>query len=190
MQVHAHQKDGNTHKKRTSFVRSDHTYLNIELHTGQRELPRSWKLASIFPIPRSYTIAPRQAVIYRADLPVRLLETSASTATAELLGLGPAGIGNKKGTVILEEGILDLLLGGLVDVLLVEGNDGLGDRLADSVDLRDATTTTDADADVEVTETLHAKEVEGLINLPPESLGLDELEGGTWNRERNPGVQG
>jgi hypothetical protein len=38
----------------------------------------------------------------------------------------------------------------LVDVLLVVGDDGLGDRLADGVDLRGVTTTGNANADVDI----------------------------------------
>jgi hypothetical protein len=38
----------------------------------------------------------------------------------------------------------------LVDVLLVVGDDGFGDGLADGVDLRGVSTAGDADADVDV----------------------------------------
>jgi hypothetical protein len=38
----------------------------------------------------------------------------------------------------------------LVDVLLVVGDDGFGNGLADGVDLRSVTTTGDADADVDI----------------------------------------
>lgn len=38
----------------------------------------------------------------------------------------------------------------LVDVLLVVGDDGLGDSLADGVDLGGVTTTGDADANVDI----------------------------------------
>jgi hypothetical protein len=57
----------------------------------------------------------------------------------DLLGLATTGIGNKEGTVELDEDFLDLLLGGLIDKLLVEGNDGLGKSLTDGVDLRSVT---------------------------------------------------
>lgn len=46
--------------------------------------------------------------------------------------------------------MLELVLGVLVDVLLVVGNNGLGDGLADSIDLGDVSTTIDANADVDV----------------------------------------
>ena len=38
----------------------------------------------------------------------------------------------------------------LIDVLLVVGDDGLGDGLTDSVDLRGVTTTANTDTDVDV----------------------------------------
>jgi hypothetical protein len=86
----------------------------------------------------------------------------------------------------------------LVDVLLVVGDDGLGDGLTDGVDLRGVTTTGDADADVDVgcgllvlcriarrmkqlramrglrTELVEAEDQDGLVDLEAEDLGLDE----------------
>ena len=44
----------------------------------------------------------------------------------------------------------------LIDVLLVVGNDGLGDSLTDGVDLRCVTTTRDANADIDVCELVEA----------------------------------
>ncbi|ONK60122.1 uncharacterized protein A4U43_C08F14550 [Asparagus officinalis] len=65
---------------------------------------------------------------------VGLLEPGASSAAAKLLGLAPPRISDKQGPVVADEDVLDLLLGLLVDVLLVEGDEGLGDALADGVD--------------------------------------------------------
>lgn len=56
-----------------------------------------------------------------------------------LLGFAATGIGNKESTVVLDKDFLDFLLGGLIDELLVEGNDSLGKSLTDSVDLGDVT---------------------------------------------------
>lgn len=53
----------------------------------------------------------------------------------------------------------------LVDVLLVVGNDGLGDGLADGVDLGGVTTTRDADADVDTGELVEADDEERLVDL-------------------------
>jgi len=53
----------------------------------------------------------------------------------------------------------------LVDELLVVGDEGLGDSLADGVDLRSLTTTRDAHADVEVGELIEANDEERLVDL-------------------------
>jgi hypothetical protein len=84
--------------------------------------------------------------------------------------------GDEEGAVVRDELVLDLLLGGLVDVLLVVGDDGLADRLADGVNLGDVATTADADADVDVGETGLAEEEDRLVHLDAEDLRLEELE--------------
>ena len=86
----------------------------------------------------------------KSSLTVGLLVAGAGTLTAELLGLAPPVVGDEEYAVVLDEGLLELVLGVLVDKLLVVGDDGLGDGLADGVDLRGVTTTGDADADVDV----------------------------------------
>lgn len=53
----------------------------------------------------------------------------------------------------------------LVDELLVVGDEGLGDGLADGVDLRGVTTTGDADTDVDVGELVKTDNQEGLVDL-------------------------
>ena len=53
----------------------------------------------------------------------------------------------------------------LVNVLLVVGDDGLGDGLADGVDLRGVTTTGNADADVDTGELVSADDQDGLVDL-------------------------
>jgi len=53
----------------------------------------------------------------------------------------------------------------LVNVLLVVGDDGLGDGLADGVDLRDVTTTGNADADVDTGELVEADNQKRLVDL-------------------------
>ena len=62
-------------------------------------------------------------------LTVRLLATSAGTGTTELLRLAPAGVGHQQGAVVGHKNVLDLALGRLVNILLVIGHDGLGNRL-------------------------------------------------------------
>lgn len=83
-------------------------------------------------------------------LTVRLLVPRARTGTTELLGLAPPVVGDEQCAVVLDEGLLELVLRVLVDVLLVVGDDGFGNGLADGVDLRGVSTAGDADADVDI----------------------------------------
>lgn len=53
----------------------------------------------------------------------------------------------------------------LVNELLVVGDDGLGDGLADGVDLGDVTTTSDADTDIDTGELVEADDQKGLVDL-------------------------
>lgn len=53
----------------------------------------------------------------------------------------------------------------LVDVLLVVGDEGLGDGLADGVDLGGVATAGDAHADVDVGEFVKADDEEGFVDL-------------------------
>lgn len=53
----------------------------------------------------------------------------------------------------------------LVNILLVVGDDGLGDSLTDGVDLGSVTTTGDTDADVDTGELVLADDQEGLVDL-------------------------
>lgn len=83
-------------------------------------------------------------------LTVRLLVPRTRTWTAKLLWLAPSVVGNEECAVVLDEGLLELVLAVLIDVLLVVGDNGLGDGLTDGVDLRSVTTTRNADTDVDV----------------------------------------
>jgi hypothetical protein len=101
----------------------------------------------------------------RPRLSVRLLVPGAGAGTTELLGLAAAVVSDQQGAVELDKGLLEQVLGVLVDVLLVVGDEGLGDGLADGVDLGGVTTTGDTDADVDVGELVEADNQEGLVNL-------------------------
>jgi len=109
---------------------------------------------------------------------VRFLEPRASAATTELLGLAAPGIGDEQRPVISDEDVLDLLLGLLVDVLLVEGDEGLGDALPDGVDLGGVPAAAHADAHVSSGESVASEEKDGLERLVAEDLGLHELDRG------------
>lgn len=112
----------------------------------------------------------------RKPLSVRLLETGTGTTTTKLLGLAAAVVGDEEGAVKGDEGLLEQVLGVLVDKLLVVGDEGLGNGLTDGVDLRGVTTAGDADANVNVGKLVEADDEDGLVDLEAENLGLDELK--------------
>ena len=104
-------------------------------------------------------------LLFWGVLTVGLLVPCASTTTTELLGLRTAVVGNEQCAVVLDKSLLELVLGVLVNVLLVVGDDGLGDGLADGVDLRGLTTTRNADANVDTGELVGTDDQDGLVDL-------------------------
>lgn len=108
---------------------------------------------------------PARRASERENSTVGLLEAGAGTGTTELLGLGASVIGDQEGSVVRHESLLELVLGVLVDVFLVVGDYRLGDCLSDGVDLGGVTTTTDADADVDLGELVETEEQDGLVDL-------------------------
>merc|ERR1739845_37624 len=110
-------------------------------------------------------------------LTVRLLVTGASRRTTELLRLAAPGIGHQQASVVGQKDLLDLLLSGFVHVLLVPRYDSLGEGLTDGVHLRDVTTA--PDPDVHAGELVRSEEEDGLEDLVPQYLRLNELNGRT-----------
>jgi hypothetical protein len=55
-------------------------------------------------------------------LPVGFLVSGTRAGTAELLGLTAPVVGDEEGAVVLDEGLLELVLGVLVDIFLVVGD--------------------------------------------------------------------
>ena len=96
-----------------------------------------------------------------------------------LLGFGAAGIGDEEGTVVGEVLVLGTGLFDFVGVLLEVGDETLSDGLAGSVSLRDLTTTTDGDVDLEAGELLGTDDGDGFHNLGAEGLGLEHVDGDT-----------
>lgn len=91
---------------------------------------------------------PRLSFDVCVALTVRLLPSCTGTATAKLLGLHTTGVGDQEGTVVGDEQLTELQGGGGVVLLGVVGDQGLGDGLAQGVDLRNVTTTRDTAANV------------------------------------------
>jgi len=115
---------------------------------------------------------------------VRLLVSSTGTGTTKLLRLAAAGIRDEEGAIVLEKDLLELVLGGLVDKLLVVRQDALGDGLADGVDARGVATTRHAHTDVDVGEALSAEQQNGLPHLEAQNLGLDKVQGRAVDADR------
>ncbi len=138
--------------------------------------------------PLSQTQAPRQTPLQRYDFwylalapgpgtistNLRLLEPA--EPTSKLLRLASSVIRNQQRSVVLNQRLLQQVLGVLIDELLVVGNNGLGDGLTDGVDLRCVSTTGDSDADIDVGEFLETDDQEGFVDLESKDLRLDEVE--------------
>jgi len=130
-------------------------------------------------------------------LTVGLLVASAGAAATELLGLATTRVSHQQAAVVLDQGLLDLALGLLVNILLVVRYNSLGDSLPDgcgviksclnkvvqqktlTIDLRGVTTSPNADADVDVLELLSADEKNRLEDLVTQGFRLEELDGVT-----------
>lgn len=111
------------------------------------------------------------------SLTVRLLVAGTGTDTTKLFRLAATGIRNEEGPVVGEEEVLDFLFGGLVDVFLVESDEGLGNGLADGVDLGGVAAARDSHSNVDLGELVCPQEQERLVDLDLENVWLEEMEG-------------
>ena len=111
-----------------------------------------------------------------AALTVRLLVACACRGTSKLLWLAPSRVSYEESAVVRKEDVLNFVLGTLVNVLLVVSNQGLGNGLANGVNLARLAATLAPDTDVDVGKTIKAEQKDGLVDLEPERLGLDELD--------------
>lgn len=107
---------------------------------------------------------------------VGFLEPRTCTATSKLLRLAATRISHQQSAVVPAENVLDLLLRLLVDVLLVEGDESLRDRLTDGVDLGGVTSTFHSDTHVDTGESVATKEEDRLERLVAEDFRLDKLD--------------
>merc|ERR1739838_793800 len=146
-----------------------HTFLvshSLTTHRRQREMQQHWDR-------------------FCHLLTVGLLVSGAGSRTSKLLGLVPPGVGNQQRPVKLHKDVLDLLLGLLVNVLLVVGDQGLGQRLSDGIHLASVSATLDTDPDVNIGKPVLAKEQDGLLQLEAQSLGLDKLQRATIHLDQS-----
>ena len=86
----------------------------------------------------------------------------------------------------MEEEFLDFSLLGFVDILLVVGDDSLGEGLPDGVDLGDVAAAAHANADVEVLEPLEAQQQDGLQHFGAQGLRLKQLDGRPVHSQHAP----
>lgn len=77
----------------------------------------------------------------------------------------------------MDKGLLEGVLGVLIDELLVIGDDGLRDGLTDGVDLGCVSTTGNSDSDVDIGELVKSNDEERLVDLESQDLWLDQVEG-------------
>ena len=117
---------------------------------------------------------------YQAQsLSVRFLVSSSGTWTSELLWLASSRVGNDQRSVITNEGISDLLLGSLINVLLIVSEETLGDGLTDGVDLRSVTTSSDSNSHIDLGEVLLTDQEHGLERLNSQCWWVNMVKGDT-----------
>lgn len=96
--------------------------------------------------------------------------------TAKLLGLTAPRVNDKKGSIVANKDVLDLLFALLVDILLVEGNDGLGYALAYGINLGGVASNLDTDVHVDPNKVVSSDEQDRLVGLEPKDLRLHKLD--------------
>jgi hypothetical protein len=93
------------------------------------------------------------------------LITGSGSWTSEFLWLTTSVICDQERTVVSNKGLLEGVLGVLINELLVVSDEGLGDSLSDGVDLGNVTTSSNSDADVDAGELVEANNQERLVDL-------------------------
>jgi len=105
--------------------------------------------------------------------------------TTELLWLHPSGISDQQCSVVCNELLLQLHSAESIDVLGVVGNEGLGDSLTDSINLRGVPSTFHSDADIKGSEGFFTSNKDGLVNLKTEDFRLNEVDRGAVNTDKS-----
>lgn len=103
------------------------------------------------------------------------MECSPGTTIVKFLGLIAPRVSDEKGSILANEDALNLLFTLLIDIILVEGDDGLGYALADGVDLGGVASNLDTDVRVKPNKVVSSKEEDRLVGLEPKDLGLHKL---------------
>ena len=103
------------------------------------------------------------------------METRSRGSSSEFLWLASSWVSNKKSSIISDQDVLDLVLGSLINILLVESNDTLSDSLSDGVNLSGLSSTLNSNSDVKVGESLLSQKKDRLESLKSEDLRLKKL---------------
>lgn len=109
---------------------------------------------------------------------VRLLPAGTRTMTTKLLRLGSPRVCDQECPVVRDQLLLELEGARSIDVLRIVRNNSLGNSLTDSIDLRSVSTTLDTETNVNRRERVLASDKDGLVDLEPQDLGLQEGDGG------------
>jgi hypothetical protein len=109
-------------------------------------------------------------------LTVGLLISGSGTRTTELLRLASSRVSDNQRSVISDEEVLELLLGGLIDELLIVSEETLGNSLTDGINLRGVTSASDSDSHVNLVEVLLAEEKDRLEGLDSQGWRVEELK--------------
>lgn len=111
------------------------------------------------------------------NLTIGFLETRTGTGTTVFLGFAPTRIAHQHVSVVFNQNLSQFILGLLVHVLAVVGNDTLGNGSANGVNLSSDTSTLDTDADIEVAKLVLSNNQDGLKDLEAEGFRLNVLNG-------------
>ncbi len=114
-------------------------------------------------------------------LTVRFLVSCSGTTTTELLWLHSSGVSNQQASVVSGVDLLQLVLGSLIDVLSSVCNQSLSQSLSDSVNLRNVTTTSNSDPNVQVGELVQANQKDWLVDLVSQDFWLNQSDWSTIN---------
>ena len=112
-------------------------------------------------------------VVY--SLTVRLLESGTGTASTVLLRFATTGVTDEESSIVVKDCLFEVVFWGLVNVLGVVRDDGLGNGCPNGVNLCGDTSTLHSDADIEVGELVLSKDKNGFEDLQSHDLGLDVL---------------
>lgn len=112
----------------------------------------------------------------QAEETYTLLVPSTGRRTAKLLWLGMASISDKQLPVVCHQNFLNFPLAGLIHILLVIGNNSLGDSLPDSVNLGCVTSSSHPHADVHIGKAVLPQKVYGFVGLLAQDLRFEQVD--------------